>query len=84
MLLPAPFSPQRAWHDPAAISNETWSSATTPGNRFVTVSNRTAGGGGIDWHLSASPAFRAKPGIARVAGLETAGERFRLWQSQKG
>ena len=84
VLLPAPFSPQRAWHDPAAMSNETWSSATTPGNRFVTLSNRTAGGAAIDWHLNASRAFRARGGCARAARLETTGERFTLCQGKRG
>src|SRR5678816_2060019 len=43
VLLPAPFSPHNAWHDPAAISSDTSVSACTPGNRRVMSSKRTAG-----------------------------------------
>src|SRR5688572_18195029 len=43
VLLPAPFSPHNAWHDPAAISSETSLSACTPGKRRVILSKRTAG-----------------------------------------
>jgi len=81
VLLPAPFSPHRAWQEPAAMSNETWSSATTPGNRFVTLSNRTAGGAAIDWHLNALRPFRAKA-VCTGRGLETVGERFTLCQNK--
>src|SRR5207302_7800772 len=35
VLLPAPFSPQMAWHEPAATVKLTFDSAVTPGNRFV-------------------------------------------------
>src|ERR1019366_9955891 len=43
VLLPAPFSPQMAWHDPGATSKPTSLSATTPGKRLVMPTNRTAG-----------------------------------------
>src|SRR6185436_8759377 len=43
VLLPAPFSPHNAWHEPAAISSETSLSACTPGKRRVIFSKRTAG-----------------------------------------
>src|SRR5689334_6765860 len=36
VLLPAPFSPQSAWHVPGAISKVTPSSAVMPGKRLVT------------------------------------------------
>ena len=48
VLLPAPFSPQIAWSSPARTSNETPSSATTPGNRWVIWSNSSRGGGRVD------------------------------------
>src|SRR5262249_333435 len=35
VLLPAPFSPSRAWTSPAAASRFTASFASTPGKRFV-------------------------------------------------
>src|SRR5262245_38764784 len=35
VLLPAPFSPSRAWTSPAAASKSTPSFARTPGKRFV-------------------------------------------------
>src|SRR5262245_35305140 len=44
VLLPAPFSPQRAWHEPASTSKLTPSSATTPGKRLPTPSKRISGG----------------------------------------
>src|SRR5213592_3589494 len=41
---PAPFSPSRACTSPSRRSKSTWSSASTPGNRFVMPrSSRTAG-----------------------------------------
>src|SRR3954452_12098695 len=43
VLFPAPFSPHSAWHDPAATSSVTPSSACTPRNLFVICSKRTAG-----------------------------------------
>src|ERR1051325_8265647 len=42
VLFPAPFSPQSAWHDPAATSSVTSLRATTPGKDFEIPSNRTA------------------------------------------
>src|SRR5690348_1979240 len=42
VLLPAPFSPQSACTEPAAISSDTSLSACTPGKRLVMCSNRTA------------------------------------------
>src|SRR5262245_14640734 len=43
VVLPAPFSPSSACTSPAAASKVTSSFATTPGNRFVIPSIRTAG-----------------------------------------
>src|SRR5919201_1376390 len=42
VVLPAPFSPSRAWTSPSAASKLTWSFATTPGNRFVIPRSATA------------------------------------------
>src|SRR5689334_23843611 len=43
VLLPAPFSPHRAWHEPAATSKEIPSSARAPGNHLLTPSKRRMG-----------------------------------------
>src|SRR6185436_17238130 len=43
VLLPAPFSPQRAWHDPRRTSKLTPSSASTPGKALLTRSKRRIG-----------------------------------------
>ena len=43
VLLPAPFSPHSAWHEPRRMSKVTPSSARTPGKRLLTPANRTAG-----------------------------------------
>src|SRR4051812_28577368 len=43
VVLPAPFSPNKAWTSPAAASKSTWSFATTAGNRFVTPRSAIAG-----------------------------------------
>src|SRR6266571_8658850 len=48
VLLPAPFSPQSAWTSPRSRSNETPSSARTPGNSLVidlSSSSATSGPG---------------------------------------
>src|SRR2546430_6374560 len=44
VVLPAPFSPRRAWTFPFAASKSTRSFATTAGNRFVIPRNATAAG----------------------------------------
>src|SRR4051794_29265335 len=62
VLLPAPFSPHRAWHDPRRISKLTASSARTPGKRLLTPAKRTAGTG--------VPGGSEKP--SRVPGLFSA------------
>src|SRR6478735_3101337 len=43
VLLPAPFSPSRAWTSPTRASKSTWSFASTPGKRFVMPRIVTAG-----------------------------------------
>src|SRR6185437_9345166 len=43
VLLPAPFSPQSAWHDPRAMSKLTSSSACTPGKRLPTFRKEMIG-----------------------------------------
>src|SRR5713226_4284282 len=43
VVLPAPFSPSRAWISPERSSSVTLSFATTPGYALVTPSSRTSG-----------------------------------------
>src|SRR5438094_212584 len=43
VLLPAPFSPSRAWISPDSSSKSTWSFATTPGNALTIPLAATAG-----------------------------------------
>src|SRR5919206_5270423 len=62
VLLPAPFSPTRAWISPRRSTRSTASSATTPGKRFVTPRRATIGGAasaGSDDPLAASWRMRS-------------------------
>src|SRR6266498_2757347 len=68
VVLPAPFSPSRAWTSPAAASKETSSFATTPGKRFVILAMRTAGGGEAPGE-PAPLSFIASTGGASPIGL---------------
>src|SRR3954470_4675110 len=43
VLLPAPFSPHSAWHDPRRTSKLTSSSARAPGKRLLTLRKLTSG-----------------------------------------
>src|SRR5579863_9193674 len=43
VLLPAPFSPHSAWHEPRAMSKLTSSRARTPGKRLPTRRNEMIG-----------------------------------------
>src|SRR5206468_2831848 len=45
VVLPAPFGPMMACSSPSATSNETWSVATMPPNRFISLSTRSRGSG---------------------------------------
>src|SRR5687767_9489467 len=56
VLLPAPFSPQSAWHEPTPMSNVTSSSATTPGKRLV-----------IDRKLTAIDSMNARLGSSETS-----------------
>ena len=54
VLLPAPFSPQSAWTSPFSRSNDTRSSARTPGNSLV-ISTSSSSGIGHVYTPSAAP-----------------------------
>ena len=43
VLLPAPFSPHSAWHDPRRTSKLTSSRARAPGKRLLTLRKLTSG-----------------------------------------
>src|SRR5206468_9511233 len=68
--LPAPFSPIKAWISPARSSSEISSFASTPGNRFVTWSMTTRGGG-------FAPPASASSCIAGVNSSSSLGRRVR-------
>src|SRR5678816_1033419 len=68
VLLPAPFSPHSAWHDPAATSNVIPSSARTPGNHLPTSSRRRTGAAGA---IDASAATSADGALGSSIATRT-------------
>jgi len=65
VVLPAPFSPTRAWISPGDSSKVTWSLATMPPKRRVMSRSATTGvdmaGEGSRGALDPMPEFRQNP-----------------------
>src|SRR6476660_8862622 len=69
VLLPAPFSPQSAWHDPRRTSKLTSSRARAPGKRLLTLRKLTSGRSRSD--VADSPELAdSTNGLARLLELQ--------------
>ncbi len=76
VLLPAPFSPQRAWISPRPRSKETPSRARTPGNSLVIERSSRSGSTASATGPSARPCRRPRTGCH--PSLRTASTRLSL------
>ena len=64
VLLPAPFSPRRAWISPQRISRSTPSSATTPGKDLVIPCREKSGTSVLS--VTKTPALTDAPSAGRT------------------
>ena len=74
VLLPAPFSPTRAWTSPRRTSRSTPSSARTPANRLRIARATSKGSGLIRYRLASAHSWPSAPPITRC----------RAWRGRTG